>query len=112
MSAYLGRPHAPAHGSIAKIRVLDGIAPATEALTVPFLPHGIASLTVVVQPGETMRIVLAGPRTTAVYKRFLPAGFFVHLMLAPDAAREVLGVPLHELTDRIVDVEDVWGKRG
>jgi AraC-like DNA-binding protein len=36
----------------------------------------------------------------------------VELRLPPLAAHQLLGVPMAELTDRVVDLEDLWGRAG
>jgi AraC-like DNA-binding protein len=75
------------------------------------LPTCDAQLVVHVTPGGEVKASAAGPSTVAKYRRIVPGPFYVQLVLRPDAARAVLGVPLHELCDRVVDLEDLWGPR-
>jgi AraC-like DNA-binding protein len=114
MSEYHGRllmrPE-PMRSSVARIRALDWTAFPREVVE-PFLPGGSASLVVVTPAGGAMKMVLAGPATTAKYKRIVPAPFFVQLRLQPGSARAIFGVPLHELAGRVVEVEDIWGRAG
>jgi hypothetical protein len=115
MSAYHGRllvtPGA-LRSSVARIRALDTSALAREEVVVPFLPRGTSSLVVVTPAGGTMKMLVAGPTTTAAYKQFVPAPFFVQLTLQPGTARAIFGVPLHELADRVVPIEEIWGRAG
>jgi AraC-like DNA-binding protein len=73
------------------------------------LPACDAQLVVHVTPEGTVKASAAGPSTFAKYRLIVPGPFYVQLVLQPDAARAVFGVPLHELVDRVVDLEDLWG---
>ncbi|HET9622793.1 MAG TPA: helix-turn-helix domain-containing protein [Kofleriaceae bacterium] len=73
------------------------------------LPTCDAQLIVHVTPGGAAKASVAGPSTTAKYRRIVPGPFYVQLVLRPEAARSVLGAPLHTLADRVVDLEDLWG---
>lgn len=75
------------------------------------LPKCDAQLVVHVTPRGDVQAHVAGPRTVAKYRFIVPGSFYIQLVLQPDAARAVLGVPLHELADRAVDLEDLWGVR-
>lgn len=75
------------------------------------LPTCDAQLVVHVTPGGDIKASVAGPSTAAKYRLIVPGPFYVQLVLQPDVARGVLSVPLHELTDRVVDLEELWGPR-
>lgn len=75
-----------------------------------WLPRLYSQLVVHVTPQGDVKANVAGPSTLAKYKWFAPGPFYVQLVLRPDAARAVLGVPVHELADRVVELEDVWGR--
>jgi AraC-like DNA-binding protein len=75
------------------------------------LPTSDAQLVVHVTPEGTMKASAAGPSTFAKYRLIVPGPFYVQLVFQPDAARAVFGVPLRELSDRVVDLEDLWGAR-
>jgi AraC-like DNA-binding protein len=78
-----------------------------------FLPNTSASLTVVTAAGgDRLELFVAGPTTSAKYRRFVPAPSFLHLRFEPSAARAVFGIPLHELVDRVVPLEEIWGRAG
>lgn len=96
---------------IARVHGLDRVPLAREPLTVPFLPDGESSLVVHDTHGR-LDVIIAGPRTHAKYRTYVPASFYTQLVLSPAAARRIVGAPISELTDRAVAIEDVWGKRG
>lgn len=75
------------------------------------LPTCDAQLVVHVTPRGAIKASAAGPSTFAKYRLIVPGPFYVQLVLQPDVARAVFGVPLHELCDRVVDLEDLWGAR-
>jgi AraC-like DNA-binding protein len=77
------------------------------------LPTGSSSLVVVTPSGGgPLQVLIAGPTTTAKYKMVVPAPSFVQLRFQPWAARGLFDVPLHELVDRIVPVDEIWGRAG
>jgi AraC-like DNA-binding protein len=75
------------------------------------LPTCDAQLVVHVTPQGAIEASAAGPSTFAKYRLIVPGPFYVQLVLKPGASRAVFGVPLHELADRVVDLEDLWGAR-
>lgn len=84
-----------------------------EQVTYSFLPTGSSSLSVVTPAeGGPLKMYLAGPSTAAKYRIFVPAPFFVQLRFRPSAARALFGVPLHELVDRVVSIDEIWGRAG
>lgn len=61
-------------------------------------------------PGGRARLVVAGPRSRVLGVEHLPAeAAIVGVELLAGAGRSVLGVPLGELVDLIVPLEDLWG---
>ena len=53
-----------------------------------------------------------GPLRRARYKTVPTAQLYVRVCLHPGRARRVLGLPLHELADRIVPLEATWNSSG
>jgi AraC-like DNA-binding protein len=86
---------------------------AREQVTYSFLPTGASSLVVVTPTeGGPLKMHVAGPITAAKYRMFVPAPSFVQFSFQPAAARAVFGVPLHELVDRVVPIDELWGRAG
>lgn len=101
--------------SVASIRGLDmmPLAREREQVTHSFLPTSSSSLAVVTpSEGGPLKMYVAGPITAAKHRMFVPAPFFVQLSFQPSAARAVFGVPLHELVDQIVSIDELWGRAG
>jgi AraC-like DNA-binding protein len=98
------------HDGIASVRGESSLR-VTHQVPLVRLPTCDAQLVVHVTPQGAMKASAAGPSTIAKYRLIDPGPFYVQLVLRPDAARAVFGVPLHELTDRVVDLEDLWGAR-
>jgi len=73
------------------------------------LPTWESQLVVHIAPSGRLRAIVAGPTTVAKYRLIVPGPFYLQLILEPDAARAMCGVPVHELTDRVVDLEALWG---
>ncbi|MFC4942262.1 helix-turn-helix domain-containing protein [Pseudonocardia sp. GCM10023141] len=55
------------------------------------------------------RLVAMGPRTRASYLAPKSVALCVQLPIRTGRARPVLGVAVHELADRIVDLRELWG---
>ncbi|MEU7879414.1 AraC family transcriptional regulator [Microbispora bryophytorum] len=53
-------------------------------------------------------LLVAGPRTRASYHAGKDFPVCLRLRLRPGAARLLLGVPMTELVDRVVDLEELW----
>ena len=75
------------------------------------LPTCEAQLVVHITPAGAVRASVSGPSTVARYRLIVPGPFYVQLVLQPDAARAVFGVPVCELADRVVELADLWGRR-
>lgn len=97
-------------GGVASVRgeCSAGGAPEVELVR---LPTCDAQLVVHITPQGAVKAIAAGPSTFAKYRLIVPGPFYIQLVLHPDAARAVFGVPVHELTDQVVDLEDLWGGR-
>jgi AraC-like DNA-binding protein len=116
MSVHEGRSlttPTPLRSSVASIRGLDMMPLAREHVVFRRLPTGSSSLVVCTPSGGgPLKMLVAGPTTAAEYKSIVPAPFFVQFKFQPSAARAVFGIPLHELVDRIVPIEEIWGRTG
>lgn len=116
MGAHEGRlltTPGPLRSSVTSIRGLDTMPLPRDPVTHSFLPTGTSSLAVVTPAeGGPLKMYLAGPTTAAKHRRFVPAPFFVQWKLQPSAARAMFGVPLHELVDWVVPVDELWGREG
>jgi AraC-like DNA-binding protein len=62
-----------------------------------------------VLPGGTGDLSIAGPRRCALFKTTPPAEAAMLVQFGPGGAHPFFGVSLHELTDRIVRLDDLWG---
>ena len=70
------------------------------------LPDGCIDVLV----GPRGRVYVAGPATTAFLSPLPAGGFAAGIRFRPGAAPAVLGVGADELRDRLVALEDVWGR--
>ncbi len=77
------------------------------------LPDGRASLVFRAHDGgRTGDVWIAGPGTRAKFKRTTGFARVVTLRFKPGWSVPLLGAAASELTDRIVPLEDVWGRAG
>jgi AraC-like DNA-binding protein len=78
------------------------------------LPDGTATLLLrVLDPAAGHGdLSVSGPRTRALFKRVDPAPLALCVRFRPGGLAPFLGVPLDELTDRIVPLDALWGARG
>ena len=77
------------------------------------LPNGRTTLVFrALDGGRTGDVWVAGPGTRAKFKRVTGIARMVTLRLKPGWSVPLLGVAASELTDRIVPLEDVWGRAG
>jgi AraC-like DNA-binding protein len=58
------------------------------------------------------RGIVHGPQTSYFVSGRKPSGTVVGVSFRPGAAGAVLGVPIAELTDRHVTIDELWGPRG
>lgn len=75
------------------------------------LPDGRASLVFrVLDEGRPADLTVLGPRTRALLKDATGFVLAVMFQLEPGSSRPFLGVPAGELTDRLIALEDLWGR--
>jgi AraC-like DNA-binding protein len=87
--------------------------PPGQAVDVEWLPDGRTGLFFrVFEGGRTGDMWAAGPRTRAVFKSTTGLARTVTLRFKPGWSVPLLGVAASELTDRVVPLEDVWGRVG
>jgi AraC-like DNA-binding protein len=90
------------------------VAPvAGRTLRVDRLPDGRTSLIFrVIEEGRRGDVAVAGPRTQALFKNASGAARAVVVRFKPGWSASLLGVAASALTDRIVLLEDIWGRSG
>ncbi|WP_044236112.1 helix-turn-helix domain-containing protein [Chondromyces apiculatus] len=77
------------------------------------LPDGRTTLVFrVIEEGRRGDLCVAGPRTRALFKNTTGVARAVILQFKPGWSAPLLGVAAHTLTDRIVPLEDIWGRSG
>jgi AraC-like DNA-binding protein len=74
------------------------------------LPGGEAGLLFRATGEETGDLSAMGPLRRARYKTGPTARFYVRACLHPGRARLVLGLPVHEIADRILPLEALWNR--
>lgn len=75
------------------------------------LPESAASLVVCARHDGSVDIVAVGPRLRAFYKAAAVVPEYTRFTFRVGAARLLLGIPLHELSNRNVPLEELWGPR-
>jgi AraC-like DNA-binding protein len=94
-------------------KVHQQVHAAAEVTPVDRLPDGRTALVFrVFEEGVRGDVSVMGPRTCALYKNTTGITRFVRVQLKPGWSASVLGVAASELTDRIVSLEDLWGRAG
>jgi AraC-like DNA-binding protein len=96
--------------AIRELRVVTFTA--DEPIAVARLPDATVSLLFRARPDGGGDVAVLGPLTRATYKRAGGLAFTVRVILAPHAARAVVGVPLDQLTDRVIALDVLWGSAG
>jgi len=81
-----------------------------EPIAVARLPDATVSVMFRARRDGRGDLCVLGPLTRARYKQAGGVAFTVRAVLSPDVARAVVGVPLGELTDRVVSLEALWGR--
>jgi AraC-like DNA-binding protein len=94
--------------SVASVQGLSSTYDGREVLLVR-LPTCGSQLVVHVTPRGAVRTTVTGPNTLAKYRLIVPGPFYIQFILQPDAARAIFRVPACELTDRAVELEELWG---
>jgi AraC-like DNA-binding protein len=83
------------------------------ALDVERLPDGRTTLVFrVIEAGRKGDLTVAGPRTRALFKNATGVAQVVILQFKPGWSAALLGVAANVLTDRIILLEDLWGRSG
>jgi AraC-like DNA-binding protein len=86
---------------------------AGRALPVEQLPDGRTTLLFrVIEEGRKGDVAVAGPRTRALFKNATGVARAVIVQFKPGWSAPLLGVAANALTDRIVPLEDIWGRSG
>ena len=86
---------------------------AGRALDVQHLPDGRTTLVFrVMDENRKGDVTVAGPRTRALFKNATGVARAVILQFKPGWSAPLLGVAANALTDRIVPLEDIWGRSG
>jgi AraC-like DNA-binding protein len=80
-----------------------------EPLRAPVVPDGCVDL-MWITDGGTSHLVVAGPDTRGHHAALGPGGTIAGVRLAPGAAADVLGLPLHAVRDQRPEVADMWGR--
>ncbi|MGF6881674.1 AraC-like DNA-binding protein [Nocardia sp. GAS34] len=91
-----------------------GQIPTLDAAGLPFthIPDAATRLTLRHEVTGRRDIVIVGPRTRASYNAADEPASCLRLHIAPGAVRPLLGVPAAELTDRLVDLDELPGPLG
>ncbi|MBM7116030.1 helix-turn-helix transcriptional regulator [Archangium primigenium] len=77
------------------------------------LPDGRTTLVFrALEEGRTGDVCVSGPRTRALFKNATGVTWAVMIQFKPGWSTPMLGVAANALTDRIVSVEDLWGRSG
>ncbi len=86
---------------------------AGRALHVDLLPDGRTTLVFrVIDEGRKGDVAVVGPRTRALFKTPSGVARAVLIQFKPGWSAPLLGVAADALTNRIVSLEDVWGRSG
>jgi AraC-like DNA-binding protein len=90
------------------------VAPvAGRGIDVERLPDGRTTLVLrVMADGRTGDLSVSGPRTRALFKNATGVARVVAIQFKPGWSAPLLGVAANALTDRIVLLEDLWGRSG
>lgn len=95
------------------IEEVRSLAPVDGQVRHPWLPDGRPSLVFrVLDRGGRGDVSLAGPRTVARIKDLRGVDRAVIVRLKPGWVAPFFGVAAHEVTDRIVSLETLWGHEG
>jgi AraC-like DNA-binding protein len=85
---------------------------AGRALQLQRLPDGRTILVIRLLDGSTGDVSVSGPRTRALFKNATGVARVVILQFKPGWSVPLFGVAANALTDRIVPLEDIWGRSG
>ncbi len=74
------------------------------------LPNATTSLVLCARAEHDLDLVVAGPNMRASYKQSAQVPFYARFTFRPGTARAFFGVAMHELVDRVVPVDELWGR--
>jgi AraC-like DNA-binding protein len=93
------------------VRVIVPVAGRT--LQIERLPDGRTTLFLrVFEGGRQGDLTVAGPRTRALFKHATGVAQVITLQFKPGWSAPLLGVAASALTDRLVPLQDIWGRAG
>src|SRR5260370_16233916 len=107
-SSYVGPPPAAALAGLVSSTWVQRIPPGAAPTVHRNAPNGGVEL--LCRLGSVPQ--LAGPLTRARVESLAPGSIVVGLRFHPGAAATVLGMPVSELADLMVDAGTVWGREG
>ena len=92
---------------------IRGVLPVAGRACHERLPDGRTTLVFrVLEEGRGGDVCVAGPRTRALFKHGTGVARAVIFQFKPGWSAQLLGVSASALTDRIVPLEDLWGRSG
>jgi AraC-like DNA-binding protein len=104
---------APAFSLDRFVEDVRALVPIDGHLRYEWLPDGRTTLVFrVLDGGRRGDLAVGGTRTHALFKSVHGVTRAVIVQIKPGWSGPLLGVPAHELTDRIVRIEDLWGRAG
>ncbi|WP_437865321.1 helix-turn-helix domain-containing protein [Sorangium sp. So ce363] len=101
-------PRAPLRSLFSDVHVMSAVPSPPAGWT--RLPSGTTSLVACWTGGEPV-VAAVGPLQRATFKPSGAVPLYARLSFHPGGARPVLGVAAHELVDRVVPLDDLWGAR-
>ncbi len=89
------------------------LVPTAEHARYDRLPDGRTTLVVrVLEERQAGDVCVVGPRTRALFKDVGGVAQAIIVQLKPGWSTPLFGLPTNALTDRIVPLEDIWGRAG
>jgi AraC-like DNA-binding protein len=95
---------------VAELRVMTSSPVSPRIMT--RLPNGASSLVLCATHGGGIKVLAVGPSTRAFYKQVGSVPMYARIAFRPGGARAAFGAALHELADRVVPIEELWGRAG
>jgi AraC-like DNA-binding protein len=104
---------APSFSLARFVESVHALAPIDGCVHHEWLPDGRTTLVFrVLDGGRRGDVAVAGPRTRALFKSLHGVTRAVVVQFKPGWCGPLLGVAADELTDRIIPLEDIWGRAG
>ncbi|WP_437531993.1 AraC family transcriptional regulator [Sorangium sp. So ce726] len=101
-------PRAPLRSWVSDVHVMSAVPSPPAGWT--RLPSGTTSLVACWTGGEPV-VAAVGPLQRATFKPSGAVPLYARVSFHPGGARPALGVAAHELVDRVVPLDDLWGAR-